>query len=65
MLVTHDMDWVTEYCNRAMLLEQGRVVVEGEPAEVVRVHVEHSARRKAEKQAQLGSVAAAAGPLAR
>ena len=65
VLVTHDMNWVTEYCNRAMLLEKGHVVVEGEPAEVVRVHEEHSARRKAEKQAQLGSVAAAAGPLAR
>jgi hypothetical protein len=31
----------------------------------VRVHEEHSARRKAEKAAQLGSIAAAAGPLAR
>ena len=65
VLVTHDMNWVTEYCNRALLLEKGNVVVEGEPAEVVRVHEENSARRKAEKQAQLGSVAAAAGPLAR
>ena len=65
VLVTHDMNWVTEYCNRALLLERGNVVVEGEPAEVVRVHEDSSARRKAEKQAQLGSVAAAAGPLAR
>ena len=40
-------------------------MIEGEPAEVVALHEEHSARRKAEKQAQLGSVAAAAGPLAR
>ena len=31
VLVTHDMNWVTEFCNRAMLLEQGRVVAEGEP----------------------------------
>ena len=22
VLVTHDMNWVTEYCNRAMLIEQ-------------------------------------------
>ena len=36
VLVTHDMNWVTEFCNRAMLLEQGQVVAEGEPAEVVR-----------------------------
>ena len=65
VLVTHDMNWVTEYCNRALLLEHGNVVIEGEPADVVRVHEENSARRKAEKAAQLGSIAAAAGPLAR
>ena len=65
VLVTHDMNWVTEYCNRALLLERGHIVIEGEPAEVVRVHEENSARRKAEKAQQLGSVAAAAGPLAR
>jgi ABC-2 type transport system ATP-binding protein len=64
VLVTHDMNWVTEYCNRAMLLEHGNVVIEGDTAEVVRVHAENTARRKAEKAAQLGSVAAA-GPLAR
>ena len=27
----HDMNWVTEYCNRAILIEKGRVVLEGEP----------------------------------
>ena len=53
VLVTHDMNWVTEYCNRAILLEQG-IVAEGEPAEVVRVHAENSARRKAEKEASWG-----------
>ena len=54
VLVTHDMGWVTEYCNRAILLENGRVVTEGEPAEVVRMHVERSAERKAERAARLG-----------
>ena len=51
---------MTEYCNRAILLEKGHVVAEGDPAEVVRVHQEHSARRKAENGRRLGSVAAAA-----
>ncbi len=36
------MNWVTEFCNRAILLEKGRVVAEGEPAEVVAIHQEHS-----------------------
>jgi ABC-type polysaccharide/polyol phosphate transport system ATPase subunit len=51
VLVTHDMEWVTEYCNRAILLEKGRIVAEGVPSEVVEIHHEHSERRKAEKEA--------------
>ena len=47
VLVTHDMAWVTEYCTRALLLERGRIVLMGEPEEVVRVHRERSAERKA------------------
>jgi len=57
VLVTHDMAWVEEYCNRAILLEKGRVVIEGDPAEVVRTHIEHSAERKAERAARLGTSA--------
>ena len=57
VLVTHDMGWVTEYCNRAILLEKGRVVMEGDPAEVVQAHVQRSAQRKAERAAQLGTAA--------
>jgi len=63
VLVTHDMNWVTEYCNRAILLEQGRVVAEGDPAEVVAVHEEHSERARRERLAQIarygGAVSAA------
>lgn len=47
VLVTHDMNWVTEYCNRAMLIEKGRIELMGAPAEVVRVHRERMAQRKA------------------
>ena len=31
VFVTHDMNWVIEFCNRAILLEQGRIVAEGAP----------------------------------
>jgi ABC-type polysaccharide/polyol phosphate transport system ATPase subunit len=51
VLVTHDMSWVTEYCNRALLLEEGRIVIEGAPAEVVAIHQEHSEQRRAERAA--------------
>lgn len=55
VLVTHDMSWVTEYCNRAILIEQGQMIMEGDPAEVVALHQQHTeearARRSAEAEA--------------
>jgi len=53
VLVTHDMNWVTEFCNRAILLEQGRIIAEGNPYDVVAIHREHSEQSKAERQAAL------------
>ncbi|HET8785525.1 MAG TPA: ABC transporter ATP-binding protein, partial [Candidatus Limnocylindrales bacterium] len=50
VLVTHDMNWVTEFCNRAILLEKGRIVAEGDPEEVVAIHREHSERSKVERK---------------
>jgi ABC-2 type transport system ATP-binding protein len=47
VLVTHDMNWVVEYCNRAMLIEKGRIVLEGSPVEVVELHQRRSAERQA------------------
>jgi ABC-type polysaccharide/polyol phosphate transport system ATPase subunit len=65
VLVTHDMEWVREYCNRAMLLEKGRVVLEGDPDEVVQLHLERTAAaaeaRKAEALAKGLDPAALAG----
>jgi ABC-type polysaccharide/polyol phosphate transport system ATPase subunit len=52
VLVTHDMNWVTEYCNRAILIEQGRIILEGSPEAVVALHREHSEQRKAEAAAR-------------
>ncbi len=49
VLVTHDMNWVTEYCNRAILIEKGQVVLEGEPAEVVALHRLHTEEASAAK----------------
>jgi ABC-2 type transport system ATP-binding protein len=52
VLVTHDMAWVTEYCNRAILIEKGEIVMEGDPEEVVEMHREHTAAEKARKEAE-------------
>ncbi len=62
VLVTHDMSWVTEYCNRALLLEKGHVVIEGEPADVVAAHQEHTEQAKREKAAELARLAGSAAP---
>ena len=53
VFVTHDMNWVVEFCNRAILLQHGRIVAEGDPAEVVEIHKEHSRQAKAEKEAAI------------
>ncbi len=55
VLVTHDMNWVTEFCNRALLIEKGHVVAEGDPAEVVALHQAHSEAERAAKAAALAS----------
>jgi homopolymeric O-antigen transport system ATP-binding protein len=53
VLVTHDMAWVTEFCNRAMLLDQGHVIMEGPPADVVAVHEERSEQARIDREAEL------------
>jgi ABC-type polysaccharide/polyol phosphate transport system ATPase subunit len=59
VLVTHDMTWVTEFCNRALLLERGQVVAEGDPADVVRIHQEHSERDRIARAAAIAAAHAA------
>jgi ABC-2 type transport system ATP-binding protein len=59
VLVTHDMNWVTEFCNRAMLLEHGKVVAEGSPDDVVRLHVEHSREARARRAAEIAAIGGA------
>ena len=52
VLVTHDMNWVTEYSNRAVLLERGKMIMEGEPAEVVELHRLHTEESRARGAAE-------------
>jgi ABC-2 type transport system ATP-binding protein len=59
VLVTHDMAWVTEFCNRALLLDHGRVVMEGAPADVVALHEERSEKARIDREAELANKIAA------
>jgi ABC-type polysaccharide/polyol phosphate transport system ATPase subunit len=52
VLVTHDMNWVTEYSNHAVLLERGKMIMEGEPAEVVELHRLHTEESRARGAAE-------------
>ncbi|MCA1569164.1 MAG: ABC transporter ATP-binding protein [Chloroflexi bacterium] len=52
VLVTHDMEWVREYCNRAVLIEHGQIAFEGDPDEVVALHREHTEHEKRRKAAE-------------
>jgi ABC-2 type transport system ATP-binding protein len=63
VLVTHDMAWVEEYCNRAILIEKGQIVAQGEPAEVVAIHRQHSLERKAAREAAGVMPVGAASPV--
>ena len=57
VLVTHDMDWVREYCNRALLIEKGRVILEGAPDKVTQLHLDRTeaeAQRRAEEALAAG-----------
>jgi homopolymeric O-antigen transport system ATP-binding protein len=61
VLVTHDMGWVTEYCNRAILIEKGRIVLEGDPAEVVALHEAHTEEARIAKAADTARLLGATG----
>jgi len=52
VLVTHDMEWVREYCNRAVLIEHGQIAFEGDPDEVVAMHRQHTEEEKKHKAAE-------------
>jgi ABC-type polysaccharide/polyol phosphate transport system ATPase subunit len=63
VLVTHDLQYVTEFCNRAILLEKGQIVHEGEPAETVELYKARVRENKliAERDAQRFATAPKAG----
>jgi ABC-type polysaccharide/polyol phosphate transport system ATPase subunit len=63
VLVTHDMNWVTEFCNRAMLIEKGTLIAEGEPAEIVALHQDHMSQARRAAEAAAGPAAAAGPPI--
>jgi ABC-2 type transport system ATP-binding protein len=50
VMVTHDLSWITEFCNRAVLLDKGRIVADGDPEEVAEMHMENAAARRKDRR---------------
>jgi ABC-2 type transport system ATP-binding protein len=63
VLVSHALDQVREVCDRAVLLEHGRVAVDGDPSDALRaMRAEFEVEREAEREAE---AAAPESPAAR
>jgi|GEM_PF-809781 len=50
VMVTHDMSWITSFCTRAILLDKGRIVADGDPADIVEMHGADAELRKTQKR---------------
>ncbi len=64
VLVTHSLSLVREHCTRAIYMRSGRIVLDGEPAEVVARYEADTERLTRAKQAQLAAnpIGATNGP---
>jgi ABC-type polysaccharide/polyol phosphate transport system ATPase subunit len=62
LFVTHDMGSVERFCNRAMLLERGRVVDVGEPESIARQYNQHNFRRHRQTSGDSSAAPEAAAP---
>ena len=49
VMVTHDMSWITAFCNRAILMDKGKIVADGDPHEIADMH-EHDAEKRAKRK---------------
>ena len=50
IMVTHDMSWITAFCTRAILLDKGQIVADGDPEEIVDMHEHDAEKRKRAKR---------------
>jgi ABC-2 type transport system ATP-binding protein len=50
VMVTHDMSWVTAFCNRAILVDKGQIIADGDPEEIADMHEKDAAKRAKRKR---------------
>ena len=49
-MVTHDMSWITAFCTRAILVDKGKIVADGDPEEIADMHEKDAAKRAKRKR---------------
>jgi ABC-type polysaccharide/polyol phosphate transport system ATPase subunit len=50
VMVTHDMSWITAFCNRAILMDKGAIVADGDPDEIADMHEQNAEKRAKQKR---------------
>ena len=50
VMVTHDMSWITAFCTRAILMEKGAIIADGDPEEIADMHEEDAEKRARQKR---------------
>jgi ABC-type polysaccharide/polyol phosphate transport system ATPase subunit len=50
VMVTHDMSWITAFCTRAILMDKGQIVADGDPEEIADMHEQDAEKRKNQKR---------------
>ena len=50
VMVTHDMSWITAFCNRAILMDKGAIVADGDPEEIADMHEQDADKRARQKR---------------
>jgi len=54
VMVTHDLGYVAEFCNRAILIERGTIIRDGAPAEIVELYRDRSEHQQLLEAAAAG-----------
>jgi ABC-type polysaccharide/polyol phosphate transport system ATPase subunit len=62
VLVTHDLSYVSEFCNQAILLEKGQIIEQGRPTEIVDLYRERVARHRLLAEEDAKRFASVPGP---
>jgi ABC-type polysaccharide/polyol phosphate transport system ATPase subunit len=64
VLVTHDLGYIEEFCNRAILIERGTIIRDGAPGEIVDLYRERSEHHQLLDEADAGQLLDEPGPPA-